>query len=884
MIEGGHRDDDQRTHSLLSFDQAEPGEGPAPGANDAVLRHRLARSRRQARPSPLLVALSGSAREDRNEPERVAEASASPSAPQPVSTGQQAAPSVAAAEPQAGAKPWSATDFLKRWLPGDTRAAPATAAAEPPLAKPSAAGDAPPKVAPETRRAAPSKPPGQAPAPAPRAPVQGQWGAQGGYSPVYVPHTYAPPYTPAYSQSTPAEKDAAWRPLIDPAKVFSGVWNSKKIIAATTIAGAMIGVFMALSTPKKYEAFAELLIDPRDLKLADRDLTQTGLPSDATLAIIENQVRVLTSGTVLTKVVDKLNLTADPEFNGTAGGVTGIRDLIGILRSLLSRRDAANAEEWRARALAIQNLGRALQVERGGKTFVVLIGAKSQDPEKSALIANTLIDVFFQTYGEFQSHTAGRAADELTSRLDELRQSVEEAEQKVETFKAENDIFDAQGRPITDDEILRLNEQLATARARTLELNARAQSALAVKVDNVVGGTLPEEMTSGAMTELRAQYARLKQDSDRLAVRLGPRHPERMAVEAQLAGARDQIAGELRRIVSATQTELRRAVQLEQDLAGRLAQIKVSQGRRNSKLVTLRELEREANARRAVYEGYLLRAREAGEARGVNTANMSIISAAYPPLDPLGPSRATIALAGLLGGFFAGIGIGAARGIYWSIRDNSERRRGEEDDTPDGPGGPRGVATDSARPSQLRDDAAAVRGWLARIMPNANRAEAEEEVVAAEAAPDPAPSPTEQELTADQPDNDEDEAMKPDPRYPGAVPPAGAYPYPYPAPGPYGHPMAQPYPPHPGAGYPMPWPPQATPYPYYPYPQQLHPGAYPAMPGYHQPAPMEPAHVSEPEPADDIADLTIEEIRATLREFRDAVRELAESRQRQRIA
>ena len=106
--------------------------------------------------------------------------------------------------------------------------------------------------------------------------------------------------------------------------------------------GALIGVAVALSTPKKYEAFAELLIDPRDLKLSDRDLTQTGLPNDATLAIVENQVRVLTSGTVLNKVVDKLKLTEDSEFNGQRQG--GIGNIFSSLRALLSSGNGAGGD------------------------------------------------------------------------------------------------------------------------------------------------------------------------------------------------------------------------------------------------------------------------------------------------------------------------------------------------------------------------------------------------------------------------------------------------------------------------------------------------------------------------------------------------------------
>jgi len=69
----------------------------------------------------------------------------------------------------------------------------------------------------------------------------------------------------------------------------------------------------------------------------------------------------------------------------------------------------------------------------------------------------------------------------------------------------------------------------------------------------------------------------------------------------------------------------------------------VRQGDVNDEMVTLRELEREAAARHSVYEAFLRRARETGEQKGVNTANMSVISTAYPPLDPTGPSRSMIA-------------------------------------------------------------------------------------------------------------------------------------------------------------------------------------------------------------------------------------------------
>lgn len=720
-----------------------------------------------------------------------------------------------------------------------------------------------------------------------------------------------------------------WKPLIDPMQVVRGVGKSKLLIVTTTLLGAALGVTIALSTPKKYEATTELIVDPRDLKLTDRDLTQSVVASDATLAIVENQVRVLTSGTVLNKVVDKLNLVNDPEFNGQGGGGLSIMSLI---RSVLSRNDGpGGVDDSRRRALAVGNLAESLSVERGGKTFVITVSATTQNGEKSALIANTMTDVFLQTFGQIQSDTAGRATDELTARLDELRKGVEAAERKVEDFRATHDLVDAQGHLISDDEMLKLNEQLSVARARTLELNARAASARSVDVNSVLTGTLPEEINSNSMSDLRSQYASLKQEADRAAIRFGPRHPELQALNAQLAGARDRIASELRRIGSSLQVDLKRAVQLEQDLASRLAQLKVRSGDVNSDLVSMRELEREATAKRSVYEQYLLRAKETGEQKDINTANINVISKAFAPLEPNGPSRVVVALAGLLLGFASGIGLGAMRGAYESLRDtaNSRSRRDHGTDehrtpyedkayraapppAPPQPPAPQPSAPPPASPPlpapppvQQAEVSPAkgpgrIGALLSRLHKSVSRRPSREE-----------PSDTVEWASAENGGPMQDPAYSAYPQSAPAFEPRQAAATAYPAPSfqPGGHPQQtaqQPLPPpmvqqRPYSG------PQLYPYaqplgyaqpPAYPYPQSM-----PAANAGQQPDPAQPASESYPQPPlpqqqapqphqrsaepsraveDAEQQAPIEEIRASLREFREAVRELTESRARRR--
>lgn len=951
MVQYERNGDGRRAQSLLAHASSKRTENrpivggsllntaPKEDIGDAASRHRLARSRREAAKSPLLSALSKPAAV-RQEDENAAVPADSSIADEEISR-------PAAAR---GLRSMLRDSLFGREVPKNA-----------PMGAPAAAADPSPR---QERPRGPSIPTAEQP---PRVQV-GE----------------LPPFA-----AIPAPRDtAAWRPLIDPLKVISGIANSKMLIVTLTLAGAVLGVVVALSTPKKYESVAEMLVDPRDLRLTDREITTAGLPSDATLAIVENQVRVLTSGTVLNKVVDELNLTSDPEFNGEAQ--SGLFSTLTNWRALF-QRGGGDDGGVRRRALTIDSLARSLNVERGGKTFVVSVGVTTESPDKSALIANTMTRVFLETYGKFQSDTAGRAADELNSRLDELRREVEEAERKVETFKAENDLIGSQGRLISEDELVTLNTQLSVARARTLELNAKAASARAVTAEAALSGVLPEELASNVMTELRSQYAALRSEADRLSARLGPRHPQRQAIEAQLDGARAQIEGELRRIVSSIQVELRRAVQLEQELASRLAQLKVGQGDVNVDLVTLRELEREASAKRAVYESFLLRAKETGEQRDINAANISVISQAFPPIVSVGPSRAITVLTFMVAGFIGGVGIGGARGAWRSLRDDAQSRsrtdsfgdmgdpapeptdggpdagprggrpeRVERDDGPikRTPGRPlRSPATAQGNSATQRGEAMEKRGssWLGAFRKRL-RQEESAAVPAAPAEPlpqsavdskpllqaasmphathaatwypaQPVPSPQPPhawQAAAPVPQQPIQAFPQPVSGFPQSVPqlaqPGHAYPV---AAGPYPQPMAF-YPPAVPVSFAPPAPQPAPAFvaqppfvptagPVYVAPQPIIvAGQYPAQPVYPQPAdsavaqaspmPQQAAPVVQPTPVhssrwdDDHlfgeresrdrgpSARTVEELRRDLREFREAVLDLAESRARRRYA
>ena len=459
--------------------------------------------------------------------------------------------------------------------------------------------------------------------------------------------------------------DAEWKPLIDPRMAIDVLRGSRKLLLASTILGGVIAAFYALSLPQMYVASTDILVDPRNIKTVGDELTPGQLPTDASLAVAESQARIIDSSSVLLKVIDKTDLTKDPEFNGTLVP-TGIAGLFAQIRDMLSPKKVSDSQTLQTRVL--YNLHKSIAIGRDAKTFIYSISVKTRDPQKSASLANTISSVFQSELASLQSDAARRTSDELSNRLADMRANVEQAERAAADFRASHDLVNVDGKLISDNDLTRLNDQLTNQRAETMRLQARVQVLSSATSDSVVSGVLPEDLRSNTLTALRAQYAQARQTASGLSTQLGPRHPALIQAQSQAGTVLNDIDAELRRIRSSLQVEVARSVQQEKDLTARLAQLKSQQANNSGDLVKLRELEREATARRSVYEAFLLRSRETNEQEGLNTANVRVLSEARPPLDPAGTSRKLIVIAGLIAGFLAGLAITAVRNFGRLLR------------------------------------------------------------------------------------------------------------------------------------------------------------------------------------------------------------------------
>jgi succinoglycan biosynthesis transport protein ExoP len=465
----------------------------------------------------------------------------------------------------------------------------------------------------------------------------------------------------------PARTRALLQPSgFDSAKYWAAIRDRKTVIVATTLLSLLAAAVFILVAPAKYTATAQILIDPSDLKGVENSLMASNQMSDLAVLQVESQVRVLTSDNVLRRVIAAEKLDSDPKFARNQTSL--LRDLMAaVLTPFGIAHATANFDPALA---ALYELQQHIRVKRAERTYVVDVSVTTDDGDKSARIANAVTAAYLAEQTSARSEAARRVSDSLAARLSELKNRVRMAEERVEDFKARNNIVGASGQLVNEQQLSELNNQLSLARARTAEAKSRFEQVAALQRSGTDIGAFTEAVQSQTMTALRSQYADVMRREAEQTTTLGPRHPAVIEIRAQAQRLRRVIAEEINRIFEAARSDYERARSSEEGLARSLEMLKRNTLATNEARVALRELERDVQASRAVYESFLMRARETGEQERLDTKNVRIISRAEAPLRRSSPpSFALIGFAALVLGVSAGTGLALVRGP----RDEDDR-------------------------------------------------------------------------------------------------------------------------------------------------------------------------------------------------------------------
>jgi uncharacterized protein involved in exopolysaccharide biosynthesis len=430
-------------------------------------------------------------------------------------------------------------------------------------------------------------------------------------------------------------------------------WLARRrlLIALLAILGAAAGAaFVSLSIPT-YTVTTDVLVDPSNLRVMSNDLFTESQQRDTQLLDAESKLRILTSGNVLARVVADLKLAEDPEFAGDQSSLS-VTQLLGL---------AKPPEKGDPALGALRALAKRVKAIREERSFVVTVSVWTEEAAKSVRIASALVTAFQAELAKAEADDAARTAAGLSDRLDGLRTSAEAADQAVEAFKREHGLQSSSGELVSTHIADQINAKVVDAQNRVILAESRYNQLTAADADGALNAN---GLQSDTMTELRARDALVKSQVESQSAVLAQNHPTLIALKAQLQTIERQITDETARMVQRAKTELDEARASLASLESEAGRMKTTVFVDKQAQAELRQLERDAEAKAAIYQTFLTRERQVSEREQLNTTNVRVISPPLPPQWRSWPPRMVMVMAaglslGLaLGGMLA-IGLGA---------------------------------------------------------------------------------------------------------------------------------------------------------------------------------------------------------------------------------
>ncbi len=467
--------------------------------------------------------------------------------------------------------------------------------------------------------------------------------------------------TATISTAQPASAARVAGSILDPAYLINVLWNRRRTIVAAAVTGMLAALLFGLLAPARYTASMQVLIDPNDLRVVDNVLRAQNQLTETHITQVENQVRVLMSNNVAKRVVERLRLDQDPDFTG--GGGSKLFDLRAAIRGLFGTSSSGGRNDPALDAL--NTLKSRISAKRLDRTYVVDASVWARTPARAVEIANALLESFLEEQSDARYDAARRASTSLGGRLAELRDRVQKAEQRVEDYKKKNNLISSSGTLVNERQLTELSSQLVLARARTEEAKARYNKIMEAQRSRADPGAIGEAVGSATITALRTQLAEIARREGEINATLGSRHPAVIEIGSQATRIRRMIEEEVTRIAQAARNDMERAQANEAALSASLERQKDQLEDTNDRSVRLRELERDVQASRSVYESYLVRTREVSEQERLDTTNIRVIAKPDLPESRSFPPRNLILLAG---GGMLGSMLGMALALFGAWR------------------------------------------------------------------------------------------------------------------------------------------------------------------------------------------------------------------------
>jgi polysaccharide biosynthesis transport protein len=370
-----------------------------------------------------------------------------------------------------------------------------------------------------------------------------------------------------------------------------------------------------------YQAHSQILIERDVPKVVDFD--EKARADDAWQDYYQTQYRLLQSRLLARRVVERLHLLQDAEFQGP--------------RSEAELKAAEEAAPGASPVMeqAIDRFLERLTVRPVKNSQLVAVAYQADRPALAAQVANALPEVYIQQTLDFRYRISAEAGAWLARENQEQSRKLEAAELALQKFSEHEGLVNVEERrSLVEQKLKDLGSSLTAARTRRLE-----KEALYLQMQRTGNPEeLPEVIRSPLIQTLRTELATLERQGAQLQAKgYLEQHPEAVKVREQVEGTRQKIAGEARRIVRAAQNDFLVAADQERRVGGALEGAKDEALDLEKRALKYDALKRDLDASQRVSDSLVVRQKQTDVVRDVRASNVHVIDAAVIPTVPVRP-------------------------------------------------------------------------------------------------------------------------------------------------------------------------------------------------------------------------------------------------------
>ncbi len=420
----------------------------------------------------------------------------------------------------------------------------------------------------------------------------------------------------------------------DLSRLVTALWLRKWTILIAAGSGVLIAAWHVERETPLYTATAEIVLKTSQENVIDLEGVLSP-PMMVDYGTINTEREVLQGRELMARVVDALALHEDPEFNPSLQApydpseTTRLATFLRFLGRPSSDPSTPRSPvpPDRARDQAIDILGGKVSATHVNDTYIYQVRVVTTSPARSATIANKMAELYVEGQREAKLEALAGAMEWLSGRAVKLKDELEAAESRIESFVA--------GAHLVSAETLTLN----TNRLKTMRDRLAEQGDLANEIEYRIGQM--EESRGGG------EFAALAGMIGDPLVRREARELANGPADALAVTRFDALFGTM---IDGMRIAARDARTQADEVEKAMAVLKAQVDAQSADLVTLRQLKREAEAARLIYESFLNRLKELSVQQGIQQADSRILSNARIPGAPSYPDKnGTILKGGVIG-------------------------------------------------------------------------------------------------------------------------------------------------------------------------------------------------------------------------------------------